>query len=810
MRLTLRTLLAYMDEILESEDQQQLHEKIETSDYAGDLVHRTRDSMRRLRLSAPQVLGAGLGLDPNSVAEYLDNTFPVEHVADLERICLESDLHLAEVASCHQVLTMVLGQPADVDPDVRARMYAIPEHAEKCKQPQVEDPQTEQQAADPTVEQPAGDVPLSSQTDQPAPSEVPDYLRTSRRGPVEILAKVLAIAAILMAVGYFGLDWFGSPLADRQEVADGQATGGSTGIDAQPLANQSKVVDVDTDLNNQAVDQAGHSIPSNSLAVPPVEVGTRDSNSSLENTTGDDAPAASGAEAMPSVEGANSADNAIDFNGTELERRETAVTDSRETLGVQTTGTLPRSEQHNPSEIDSAPTTSLAAAAGRDRPDGVSVADLQIDGAVVAENGDDVAPVVDEPVANKSAANESAANESAANESAANESAELGTFWADRSMLLRLDPTQGAWVPLATGTSLSVDDELMALPTFRPTIALESGIGITLSGATLVKLDRSTLPLADQTKSIPLLEVVFGRVVLINSGEAGNALVLVVNNVEQTIKLGKDVRLAIEVRRRWVPGCDPEVTPAPIEATAYTADGGIDWADENGVTPIDVPARWNFVTGKPLETVSLDSAPFWLTEERSSRLERKAAEEIGEHLQPGMPAPTGLLELAGNRRKEVRALATQCGAYVGQFSPFVRALHDSDQRTVWPKYIGTLREAIALSPNSAIRLHQELVDQRGDEAATDLFEMLCGYRAEDIGRTPEEVKIGVLVKLIGWLESDNLDYRVLAAHNLNQITGKNLLQNPAAHPSDRTQGVRRWRQRLRQGELTIDESYRGH
>ena len=773
MRLTLRTLLAYMDEILESEDQQQLHEKIDTSDYAGDLVHRTRDSMRRLRLSAPQVLGAGLGLDPNSVAEYLDNTLPVEQVADLERICLESDLHLAEVASCHQVLTMVLGQPADVDPDVRARMYAIPEHAEKCKQLQVEDPQTEQQVADPTVEQPAGDVPLSSQTDQSDPSEVPDYLRTSRRGPVEILVKVTVIAAILMAVGYFGLNWFGSPFADRQEVADGQTTGGSTGVDAQPLANQSKVVDVDTDLNNQAVDQAGHSIPSNSLADPSVEVGSRDSDS--------------WAEATPLAEGANSADSAIDFNRTELEQQETAVADSSETLGVQTTGTLPRSEQHNPSEIDSTATTSLAAAAGRDRPDGVSVADPQSDGAAVAENGDGVSPVADEPVAN--------------------EPAELGTFWADRSVLLRLDPTQGAWVPLATGTSLSVGDELMALPTFRPTIALHSGIGIELSGATSVKLDRSTLPLADPTKSIPLLEVVFGRVVLINSGEAGNALILVVNNVEQTIELGKDVRLAIEVRRRWVPGCDPEVTPAPIEATAYTADGGIDWADENGVTPIDVPARWNFATGKPIETVSLDSAPFWLNGESSSRLEQKAADHIREHLQPGMPAPTGLLELAGSRRKEVRALATQCGAYVGQFSPFVGALHDSDQRSVWPKHIGTLREAIALSPNSAIRLHQELVDQRGNEAATDLFEMLRGYRAEDIGRTPEEVKVGVLVKLIGWLESDNLDYRVLAAHNLRQITGKNLLQNPTANPSERTQGVRRWRQRLRGGELAIDESY---
>jgi len=125
MRLTLRTILAYLDDVLEPAQARELGEKISESKEAADLMSRIRDVMRRRRIGAPELAGPGSGPDPNMVSDYLENLLTPEQVVEMERLCQASDLHLAEVAACHKILSMVVGNPIDVSDEMRERMYGL-------------------------------------------------------------------------------------------------------------------------------------------------------------------------------------------------------------------------------------------------------------------------------------------------------------------------------------------------------------------------------------------------------------------------------------------------------------------------------------------------------------------------------------------------------------------------------------------------------------------------------------------------------------------------------------------------------------
>ncbi len=125
LRLTLRTLLAYLDDTLDPAQARAIGQKVAESEPARDLIERIKLVTHRRRLTTPASSGPGIKIDPNTVAEYLDNEVTAEQAAEVEQICLASDVHLAEVAACHQVLSLILGEPLKPPPSANQRMYGL-------------------------------------------------------------------------------------------------------------------------------------------------------------------------------------------------------------------------------------------------------------------------------------------------------------------------------------------------------------------------------------------------------------------------------------------------------------------------------------------------------------------------------------------------------------------------------------------------------------------------------------------------------------------------------------------------------------
>jgi hypothetical protein len=130
MRVTLRTFLAYLDDKLDATDTKRIGRKVAKSDVARELIARIKRVMRRRRLTTPPAS------DPNDVAEFLDNQLPADKLIALEKLALRSDVHLAEVATCHHILTLLQSEPVPVPPTARARMYALVHRGQFTAAPQ--------------------------------------------------------------------------------------------------------------------------------------------------------------------------------------------------------------------------------------------------------------------------------------------------------------------------------------------------------------------------------------------------------------------------------------------------------------------------------------------------------------------------------------------------------------------------------------------------------------------------------------------------------------------------------------------------
>jgi len=769
MRLTLRTMLAYLDDILEPEDTDDIGKKIEESEFATNLVHRSRDCIRRVRLGVPPVFGRGLAADPNTVAEYLDNTLSGDRVPEFERICLESDVHLAEVASCHQILTLVLGEPAEIDADSRQRMYQLAAHVDA---PPLQNDPIQNNVVKAEVVQvdgrkratPPSAPPPVQRAPRRAKPEVPEYLREpqSRFWPV---AAAVIVAALLTCGGLIVL----GPAQWREQVATlVQAPGENpdpTTPDAQALADKPAGDAEESDARTTDTAEAAASQQPSPLGtadkVPDDEAPTETTPNIAASAEDADAPLAPGPDDEPEATNpkkpglaAVAGDAVADEAAADLVG---APTGKLPVPGKATARPLPpdAAPEANPIEPLAADETDAAGLPPGDMPEKPN-----------AEN-----PRPDDPVADRP------------------EEESFGRYASQRGeVLLKFDPNSGSWKRLAAKSPLAKGDRLLSLPLFRPTITLSNNITLSADGAALLELVGWT----DQ--GVPIVSIEFGRFLMDTVGKAGNQLQLKLDDHQPLVTfVDSGSTLAIDVRRVLPPGKDPS-SAAPLSAQVYATEGLIR-IREGEAAPVELQApSQRAILGEAIPELPDGEFPKWVTSESISDAERQATTKLEPQLLPDRPSSLILKELATSRLREVRSLAIRSGCYLGSFDACIAALNEKDEKALWPIYIEELRSAVARNPDTAGQVRSALEKQRAADAPA-LFRMLWGYTTDDL-------KNGADRDLVDALNHDSPDMRVLSFWNLQNITGPATLgYDPRDTAAKRKTAVNAWKDKLKKGKI---------
>ena len=128
MQLSLRTLLAFEDNVFDVEQHRRLEQLLDHN--AEATLGRIRSVTRNSKLGVPGLVDQQEELDPNYVAEYLDHQMPADIQARFESYCLSADKYLAEVASIHHILSNVLGEPARTSRECRLKCYEVVKRSE--------------------------------------------------------------------------------------------------------------------------------------------------------------------------------------------------------------------------------------------------------------------------------------------------------------------------------------------------------------------------------------------------------------------------------------------------------------------------------------------------------------------------------------------------------------------------------------------------------------------------------------------------------------------------------------------------------
>ncbi|MDG2381815.1 MAG: hypothetical protein P8N76_09080 [Pirellulaceae bacterium] len=770
MRLTLRTLLAYLDDILDESDARELQQKIDESEMATQLVHRIRQIIGQTRLDSPALNADGIAGDANTVSEYLDNTLPPESVPEFERSCLDSDVQLGEVAACHQILTIVLGEPAEITPQLRKQIYQLTRNSsdEHVESVATMEP-TEMQAIAGIVEtvdemniEPIAEIQPSETAGYDSDehwTSAPDYLRKRERGMWKSVGIVAMIAFCLAFAGLRGM----GPLDQ-----------------SHPLANWlpgEHVAALPSNVEN--IDIPKVTIPDPATQTDVVREEPADGvmeQAASPNTTSAQPPTVSESPEMVPPQTDIPADNSPINEAPEVGA-----------VGSDRSAPLNRGTFEAPTE---APELEATTTATPDTPDALTTIQPNRENAGIIDLGPgNSAPSVDDLAVSIPATDTSDETTAVNANSSQDEAREVGKFLSEDQLLARFNPISNLWDRIPARDSIRQQEDLLSFPIFRPQVMLSTGMQLTLVGPAKIQLLQ---PDADDS---PGIGIEFGRATIETFSQVGSKINFEWTSQSAVAKLA-DIKssFAIEVSRQLIPGSDVIQDLAHTVTHIYTTSGSVDWQINNS-EPITVAAgqRLTIVDDRQSQLNDVSTYPAWIDGSDASPRDPTAIRSLLPEVGVERPVSLSLKEQADSRRLEVRSLAVCSLAFLGDFDSLLVAMNDNRMKAYWTDEYNALTQSMTVSPESAQKLLQALQDKHGPEGR-DLFRLLAGFNSV-------QLKAGSDQKLVSYLDHPSSDFRIVAHENLKAITGIPSLYMPHYAEKPRKTHVFKWKDKLNKGQI---------
>ena len=852
MRLTLRTLLAYLDNTLDKEDAEALRLKLSESGFATQLVQRIRGTLTNGDLTAPAHDAVNpIAAEANVISEYLDSTLATEQVAEIERICLDSDIHLAEAAACHQILTMVLGKPADVPDTLRSRIYELPDRKAQniAAKSTGEVPPTGSFAS---VTLPtdanagvAADVPGTVlQSSAPAvepvgPSDsgvrdAPNRIRESgtiedeneaiaggrRRDQIEksdlyggIRASRVTpwlVSLALAGVFLFSLVKILNPLLNpvAQKETGGEKMGDFypelTPIEKEqedivvsaadaPLMEPvgTPAVDIlpsETETPSDTLELPAPS-PSETISLPPPKDPAVDETAGAMTETPTEDLASAKADPDPNIETLPLAAPAeVDAPTADKMATEKMVPEKMTPDGAGTE--LPNPDKQMSATDEPKPN---GGAIGNTSavPDPLSMSDSPKKD-VDPDAPDNAAEMKsngdpDDPNAKM----EDPDSEKPAMEAGAELEPTLASLTSGTSLLFTKDGDD--WKQVVKDTGLTASSVLVNAPKNRSSFSIGKKATVELVDATQIHFVDST---ADG--EITNIDLDFGRL-LIKSIEPDVTTQVRFGGESATIQLlTADSIAAVEIRYARRPGFDAFSEKNHLRlARVVNVQGDVKVMSNDGDEDLVTGKQWMIRGSDQPKVVDVPSTPEWIDASNQSPLDASARSGLMELVKKEQPLHLSMLEATQFRKSEVAALAAQCMLYMDRADVFFGTdgvLSKAKQRTYWKDHFAVLRSAVDQSPESA----KGIIDSIGKMDTSDgaaLFRLLTGFSQNQLVEGADQ-------ELVDMLDSGSMSVRVLALENLREITGVNLNYRPEEENAMRRKSaVKKWQVRQRKGDI---------